>query len=222
MKQLLIGLCLGAMLGGGLVKALSEPAATQQVAVPAALQPSDAPHTAVATSPTQALPPTNLSSAIPPGAATTTLPAAALGSPGPAVTPALLSAPAISLSEEHFRMVSPKPKDKRPLTIEELHQKIAAEPRDDSWALEVQMHWRNFLAQHTPSPDFDVVSVECRRTLCELAAFGNTPGADKRWDQALQTAKQEAWAQQFTNTNTHITEQNGRAVMLTILERRQP
>lgn len=222
MKQLLIGLCLGAVLGGGLVKALSEPVATPQGVVAATQQSSEAPHTAVATLPTPALLPASPSSAHLLGAAAPWRPASAAASPGPTGTPALLTAPAISLSEEHFRMVSPKPKDKRPLTIEELHQKIAAEPRDDGWALEVQMHWRNFLAQHAPSPDFDVVSVECRRTLCELAAFGNTPAADKRWDQALQTAKQEAWAQQFMNTNTHITEQNGRAVMLTILERRLP
>jgi hypothetical protein len=140
----------------------------------------------------------------------------------PSAVQPLVVTPSLVLSAEHLKMVAPKTKADRPPTIEELHHKIATEPRDDAWALEVQTHWRNFLAQHAPLPDFDIVSVECRRTLCELAAFGNAPGTDKRWNQALQMAKQETWAQQFTNTSTHMNEQNGRAVILTILERRLP
>lgn len=220
MKQLLLGLCIGAILGGGLVKVVSEPQpvggaqpSTHEVGPVVAV--AGAASTAAATPLPQHAPKQ-------PPDATTPSPSLTPSPTQSSAVPSLVVTPSLVLSAEHFKMVAPKTKANRPPTIEELHHKIATEPRDDAWALEVQTHWRNFLAQHAPSPDFDIVSVECRRTLCELAAFGNAPGTDKRWDQALQMARQEAWAQQFTNTNTHMNEQNGRAVILTILERRLP
>jgi hypothetical protein len=68
--------------------------------------------------------------------------------------------------------------------LAEFHARLSAEAEDPLWAAQVETKINDFLSQldHTR---FNVLSVECRSTMCEILAEGFGAGSDKEWLRAF-------------------------------------
>ncbi len=137
-----------------------------------------------------------------------------------AVVPAPVEAPApIRLSVDHAKILSPTSKDGRPLTIPELHMQLSTETKDLNWAVEMEQHLSQFIAQVNITSEFEVLGIECRATLCEILAFGNLPSSSERWSVIGSEMTKQAWWSNFQGNSTLSSGQNGRTTIVTILQR---
>jgi hypothetical protein len=144
-------------------------------------------------------------------------------STAPAMAPtrtAVMDAPApIRLSAEHAKALFPASQEGRRLTIQEQHMLLTNESKDASWALEMEQNINQFLAQNNASGEFEILTVECRKTLCEILAFGNLPNSHQRWNAISAEMTRQAWGSNFQGSSSSTGDQNGRATIITILER---
>ncbi|MFG5409804.1 helix-turn-helix domain-containing protein [Piscinibacter sakaiensis] len=124
------------------------------------------------------------------------------------------------LSKEHAQILQAP--DERP-TLPQLHRQLLDEPRDADWAAATEELLRRDLAAANQAGDFDIPTIQCRQTLCEVLAFGNSPAAIQRWQAAMQE-RSGAWreAAGLVGNSLSITSAGGRAVIVGILERRPP
>jgi hypothetical protein len=129
------------------------------------------------------------------------------------------SIPSISLSAEHARMLSPAPTEGRPPTLQELHMQFATEREDPNWSLEMEQNLNQFLAQSNSAGEFEILTVDCRSTLCEILAFGNLPSSPQRWNAIGSEMGKQPWWSNFKGNSTSSSEKNGRTTIVTILQR---
>ena len=118
-------------------------------------------------------------------------------------------------------MLAPAPEQGRPLTLSELHMQLSTQRKDENWALEMEQAMRQFLSQSIVSNEFEVLTVECRTTLCEILAFGNLPSSGERWNAVMADMAKQAWWSSFQGNATSSSDQNGRTTIVTILQRTQ-
>jgi hypothetical protein len=128
-------------------------------------------------------------------------------------------APVPGLSVEHASLLLPSPLGREPVTVPELHAKFAAEPKEPNWAYKMEEVLGGFIKGPRTDVAFDIVSIECRKTMCEILAFGNTPNAQERWQSIGAEMAQQEWWSGFRGNATSYTSQNGRTVLATILQR---
>jgi hypothetical protein len=166
----------------------------------------------------------------PPAAVCPALPASAASEARPGRLPAPASAearpvvpgreavlpPPPALSAEHAKMLTAQ--DTRP-TLPELHARLLAEPKDPNWSADAEQLIRRDLAAANESGEFDIPTVECRATVCELLAFGSAPDSPQKWNRALGELRKPWEAAGLVSNSTSISGANGRFVIVSILER---
>lgn len=192
----------------------ADPAAARGPAGPGASAACPAAAPAPIPSPPPACPPALAAAAGP-------APAASRGAGAVALPPAAPAVPEpFPLSKEHAQILQAP--DERP-TLPQLHRQLLDEPRDADWAAATEELLRRDLAAANQAGDFDIPTIQCRQTLCEVLAFGNSPAAIQRWQAAMQE-RSGAWreAAGLVGNSLSITSAGGRAVIVGILERRPP
>lgn len=137
-----------------------------------------------------------------------------------AAPPAVPAMEAVALSQEHRTLLQGiAAASAHPETIADLHQRLEREGRDPAWSTEVEQNLRQYLAQHAGSPDFDIVGVQCRRTLCEIQAFGYAAQANDKWNAIMGHMGEQPWWS-FMGMSTTISSVNGKSVLMTVLTRK--
>lgn len=131
------------------------------------------------------------------------------------------SVPSISLSAEHARLLSPEFSEDRVPTIQELHMQFVSERDDQNWSLAMEQNLSQFLAQHNTAGEFEILTLDCRSTLCEILAFGNLPNSPQRWSLIVSDMGKQPWWSNFKGNSTSSSETNGRTTIVTILVRRK-
>jgi hypothetical protein len=126
----------------------------------------------------------------------------------------------IRLSTDHANMLAPAKPDGRPPTLSEQHMQLLTERKDSSWALEMEENLSQFLAQNNATGEFELLSVECRTTLCEILAFGNLPASPQHWNLLGAELSKQPWWSNFQGNSTASSAQNGRTTIVTILQRK--
>lgn len=129
------------------------------------------------------------------------------------------SMPSIALSREHAKVLAPTTGQNRQLTLAELHMQLVSEAKDDNWGTELEQSIRAFLTAKNSPPEFDIMSVECRTTLCEILAFGNLPTSGERWNELWNQAHAQPWYGEISGNSTSTFVNNQRYVIVTILHR---
>jgi len=134
------------------------------------------------------------------------------------VVAARVDVPAVALSAEHAKLLlSP---DDQPPSLPELHARFAGEPQDPAWSQQMEAQLRQALQDAGVQKGFELLAVECRRTLCELRLFGTGPEAGQRWGAISgQLSQQPWWGQNFSGASSSTTGLNDRSVIATILHR---
>jgi hypothetical protein len=127
--------------------------------------------------------------------------------------------PPILLSAEHAKVLLPPPNVGRPLSLAELHMQLSSESKDANWAPDLEQSIRQALTVGNASAEFEILSVECRATLCEVLAFGNLPSSGQRWNQVWDDIQTQSWYAGFRGNTTSSFVQNGRYTIVTILQR---
>lgn len=101
------------------------------------------------------------------------------------------------------------------------HDQLEREPRDDAWATETERLIRQELARHGSAVDFDVITVDCRQTLCAIQAFSNGENGHRQWVEAVDELYKETLASVFDSVNTAFPAQgSSRSPVLTFLHRK--
>ncbi len=101
------------------------------------------------------------------------------------------------------------------------HDQLEREPRDDGWATETERLIRQELARHDSAVDFDVITVDCRQTMCAIQAFSNGASGHRQWVEAVDELYKESLASVFDSVNTAFSsEGSGRSPVLTFLHRK--
>ena len=97
---------------------------------------------------------------------------------------------------------------------------LEREPREDAWATESERLIREELARHGSAGDFEVIAVDCRRTLCAIQAFSYGENGHRTWVGAVDDVYKESLASVFDSVNTAFPTQEGRSPVLTFLHRK--
>lgn len=153
--------------------------------------------------------------------------AAALAQPAPVraapvtATATATPLPPLQLSDEHASMlltpVAPPPPQ---LTLQEHYARFLAEGEDRNWSFATAQALREHIAANNRSAEFDVRNVECRQTACVITVFGNQRGSNARWSGLLTGMRSESWWTGFGGSSLSMREVNGRAVIVTLLQRK--
>jgi hypothetical protein len=225
-RTLLLTFLIGAVAGAGVMawaspgEGLVSSQAASQPTAPAAVQAlgsaAPAAASAVAAVAASAAP-----ERCPPAPAPQALPSVGVAptpqAPAPAAPTAVVP---VKLSTEHAAMVAPPPADAKPLTLSDLHAQLLGEPKDVAWATTMEQNFRQFLAAGNQSGEFDVPTVECRQSVCEVMAFGNQPGSIERWNQLWREAGKQPWMGEFgSHVSSHMTV-NDRHIIAVIMRRK--
>lgn len=123
------------------------------------------------------------------------------------------------LSAEHAHMLKPLLDTERQPTVQDLHALLLTEGKDPAWAPGLEAHLRQALSAGKGGAEFDVPTIECRETVCEVLAFGNLPGSTERWGQMWRDIAQQPW---WTDIRFHVTSSmaiNNRHVLVTVFRR---
>ncbi len=104
-----------------------------------------------------------------------------------------------------------------PPRLDELHRRVETEPRDPSWSAESERLIRDHLTEHLKSPEFDVVAVECRRSVCEIQVFGYAQDGARKWSEAMAGLLPVMGLSKFEGVAQSLSEKNGKTVMLAIM-----
>ncbi|MEO6276521.1 hypothetical protein [Roseateles sp.] len=139
----------------------------------------------------------------------------------PAVAaPVVVGAVPVQLSTEHAAVLMPSGVDNRAPSLQELHTQLLSESVNAQWAPDVEQAIRQAIAAGNGTGEFDVPTVSCRQTLCEVLAFGNLPGSGEKWGELWSGFSKLPWHGQFSGTSTSTFVRNNRHVIVTILRRK--
>ena len=74
------------------------------------------------------------------------------------------------------------------------HEEVERQPRDPEWADFLEARFRDKIASSPNFANIDVVSAECRRSVCEILAMGYSETAVRAWmDDELSEGFEETW-----------------------------
>jgi hypothetical protein len=232
-KELVIGAVIGAAVAVAATRQLDAAQATPAAVTSAPVAPAataplatvapPSPVPAAVASSSGATGAVSAQAAVKPASAIVCPPTVAAAEPRKAITPAApaVDVPAVSLSAEHAKMLLSQ--DQQPPSLPELHARFAGEPLDSAWSQQMEAQLRQGLQDAGVQKGFDVLAVECRRTMCELRLFGTGDDAAHRWGAiTAQVSQQPWWNQNVAGMTMSTTEFNGRAVIATILQRKKP
>lgn len=212
MRGLLIALLLGLAAAAAALFAFREGGEPRELARPAPLAPAPASTAVAAVSvPPQAPAP----AARPPGAAlaASTVAPTLVRAAVPEASPVLHSA--FALSSDHRTLIQGT------LLAAADHELLEHEPRDDAWATEAERLIRQELARHHSADAFDIVTVDCRQTLCAIQAFSHGENGHRQWVEVMDELYRETLASTFDSVNTAFPDPgSGRSPVLTFLHRK--
>ena len=131
----------------------------------------------------------------------------------------------IPLLAEHAALVE---KPHSGPTLAELHQQLEHEVLDAGWAIPLQQNISDYIYREWPDT-IDLLSVDCRATMCELQAHSYSPeqqshtnaGDFDQWLQVIAGMRQEDWFHSIATLNLSIQPSDGKAVVVTILHRHE-
>jgi hypothetical protein len=123
------------------------------------------------------------------------------------------------LSAEHAKLLSPQPEDDRNLSVPELHALMNLQDKDASWAPAKEQRIRQELSAANVAPEFEIMNVDCRSSICEVLAFGNLPEAGEDWNK-LMASKAGAGLRDHMKSYSTSSAQvgNGRFAFATIVQ----
>ena len=76
-----------------------------------------------------------------------------------------------------------------------LREALAAEPKDDSWAYYMEQTLLQYLGAHPSISQFDISTVECRTTKCQIEVFGYDESTGPVWTQVMYDINQQPWSE---------------------------
>lgn len=96
-----------------------------------------------------------------------------------------------------------------------------AQPDDQTWGPFMEQALRQFLASHRAAPQFDVLSIRCTSSLCEIRAAGFDESTWPVWGQVLYDIRQQPWADlgEVGSDAGRFAEYDGRYVLRAKLKR---
>ena len=78
---------------------------------------------------------------------------------------------------------------------ENLRGELELEPKDDSWAYYMEQTLLQFLSAHPTIDQFDISSIECRTTKCQIEVFGFDESTVPVWQQVMYDIRQQPWSE---------------------------
>lgn len=104
-------------------------------------------------------------------------------------------------------------------TLGQLHEELEQESEDYAWAHQMEQNIRQHLMQQRNGIVLDVLSVECRTSLCEIQALNPVQGGPNAFGAALQSMTQQPWWD-FEKMHAHSGDDASGGQLLAILIRR--
>lgn len=123
------------------------------------------------------------------------------------------------LSAEHAELLKPEPAEFQLMTASQAHMLLSTEPKDTTWSWEMERLIGAYLAANNASGEFEFPSIECRKTLCEILAFGNLPTSPQRWSEVSSGLSRQAWWSNFAGMSMTMSGKNGRYAFVAVLQR---
>ena len=84
-----------------------------------------------------------------------------------------------------------------PNAQEIMHEKFEAEPVDPNWSANVEPSIKDQFDNHPSSQTVDIVSIECRSTICEILAAAKSPAqsqqASEQVQETIYTSPRQSW-----------------------------
>ena len=71
----------------------------------------------------------------------------------------------------------------------------AAEAKDVSWSYQAEQLLTQYLATHPPAAHFEIRSIDCRTTFCQVRAVSSHPDAWPLWTQISHDISRQAWSE---------------------------
>lgn len=94
----------------------------------------------------------------------------------------------------------------------------AKEPIDQSWAHYMEQTLSQYLASHPKASQFDITSVNCRSSFCEVVAVGFDESTWPVWQQVMHDVKQQPWSE-FGQIGSSLESREGRVILNATLHR---
>lgn len=142
-------------------------------------------------------------------------------------------------AQQSLRPTNPKPASYRPIPVTEHHAKLLQgntrepgigwqheqlefEEEDVSWAYEMELRIREFLNAHPSAALFQVPSIECRTTRCQIQALGYDSAAVGHWGLMMDQMREQPWFNFFGTGSSSSNIDGGGHAIVTFLEREAP
>ena len=78
---------------------------------------------------------------------------------------------------------------------ENLRAELQSELKDDSWAYYMEQTLLQYLSVHPSIDQFDISSIECRTTKCQIEVFGFDESTVPIWQQVMYDIRQQPWSE---------------------------
>ena len=78
---------------------------------------------------------------------------------------------------------------------ENLRERLAVEPKDESWAYYMEQALLHYLGSHSSAAQFDISSIECRSTTCQIEVIGYDESTGPVWQQVMYDIRQQPWSE---------------------------
>lgn len=102
---------------------------------------------------------------------------------------------------------------------ENLRAELELEPKDDSWAYYMEQTLVQFLSTHPTIDQFDILSIECRTTKCQIEVSGFHESTVPVWQQVMYDIRQQPWSE-FGQYGTSSGNVDGRLTIVGTLYRK--
>lgn len=99
------------------------------------------------------------------------------------------------------------------------HRSLINEPPDPEWGEPMADNIRAYFDDGRLPHGFQPIEVDCRTAICMLQAFANEYGAQHRFSSAVQTMRQQPWAQGIEHRRLYFNLDGGTTTVLVFLER---
>ena len=114
-------------------------------------------------------------------------------------------------AETNSDPVAPWPENQR--------AKLRSEPKDESWAYYMEQTLLQFLSAHPSIDQYDISSIECRTTMCQIEVFGFDESTYPVWQQVMYDINQQP-SSEFGQYGTGTGNIGGRVMIFSTLHRK--
>jgi len=97
-------------------------------------------------------------------------------------------------------------------------ERFAAEPKDESWAYYMEQALLQYLGSHSSIAQFDISSIDCRTTKCQIEVVGYDESTVPVWQQVMYDIRQQPWSE-FSQYGTSFGTVDGRLVIVGTLHK---